>query len=94
MSSDIVALDFLGHTMELNDEVVYNRKNYRGLTRGFIAKITPKMVFLVSQIGDDKERGEDYPENLKYHIKQNHREVISLTAIGAATNSMGKGRLI
>ncbi|MBL4753818.1 MAG: hypothetical protein JKY52_09540 [Flavobacteriales bacterium] len=49
----VVALDFLGGDIHVGDLVAYNPPYYKGLKKGIVRKITPKMVMVSRKKSDE-----------------------------------------
>jgi hypothetical protein len=65
---DLPAKDFLGNDINVGDEVVYMRVGYRSLHKGFIMRITARLVFMHHQKNPDRY----------YWDKQAHNQVVKI----------------
>jgi hypothetical protein len=61
-----MAKDFLGNELNVGDEVAYFSPNYRTFTRGKITKISPKTLYIGTDI------------NRKGTFRQFHEQVIKI----------------
>lgn len=69
------AVDFLGQPLEVGNEVIFMKLNYRSMMKGFIKKITPKMVIIVrNELHWTNKDGEDIYRDVEY--KQFHQQVV------------------